>query len=447
MLTRVEVDGFKTFKSFALDVGPLLVILGPNGSGKSNFFDALRLLSRLAGTDVRSAANSLRGQPHELFHRGPDGTFGSRLRLTAEVLLEPTITDPWGSTFKITHSRIRYSVTLQRQPDVKGIDRLVVTNESATPILRVEDSYARSHRASQDFKHRYLKYSRQAPFLTTDNVSKTFHLHQDGHAGRKRYAEGADATVLSSITTTDFPHLYALREELRSWRFLHLEPAALSRPSSVIANEQLEPDGSNLASVLARIKAETSGAAQPEGELSTILADLSSLVPGVVGLDVSLDERDREWSVNIENRGGKPFSSRVASDGTLRVLALLTMLHDPKHRGLLCFEEPENGIHPARLRALLERLQELVTDPRDVDARGPLYQLIMNSHSPVVLNVLRKYPHIVKFADMMTSPGDETTGRTTRIRSVDLDALPFGGDERVSEYEVRAYLSTASGNE
>ncbi|MFH1814110.1 MAG: AAA family ATPase [Pseudomonadota bacterium] len=33
--------------------------------------------------------------------------------------------------------------------------------------------------------------------------------------------------------------------------------------------------------------------------------------------------------------------------------ALLTLLHDPRHRGLICFEEPENGVHPARVKQLV----------------------------------------------------------------------------------------------
>ena len=45
MLTRIEIDSFKTFEGFGLDLGPMQVILGPNASGKSNLFDAIRLLS------------------------------------------------------------------------------------------------------------------------------------------------------------------------------------------------------------------------------------------------------------------------------------------------------------------------------------------------------------------------------------------------------------------
>ena len=55
MLTRIEISGFKSYVDLALDLPPFMVVLGPNASGKSNLFDAIRLLSRVADLDLRSA--------------------------------------------------------------------------------------------------------------------------------------------------------------------------------------------------------------------------------------------------------------------------------------------------------------------------------------------------------------------------------------------------------
>ena len=65
MLTRIEIDGFKTFENLKIDIDPFVAILGPNASGKSNLFDVIQLLSRLAGSDVRTAVTGLRGDPEE----------------------------------------------------------------------------------------------------------------------------------------------------------------------------------------------------------------------------------------------------------------------------------------------------------------------------------------------------------------------------------------------
>ncbi len=447
MLTRIEIDGFKTFENFGLDLGPFVVILGPNASGKSNLFDAIRLLSHLAGTDLRTAVKTLRGEPQELFRREADGSSVTRMAFAVELLLAPEVRDPWGDTVKISHSRVRYEVEIERRKDDRGIERLVVAKEEAKPILAQSDKWRpKQQELSAQFRQLFMKYGRRTPWLTTGESGgkRSFKINQDGRKGRTRPAEAAEATVLSSITSAEFPHLYAIREEMRSWRFLQLDPNALRRPSLTTAALELEPDGSNLATVLARIEAETATDARPKGDLADIAADLTSLIPGVVGVSIEEDKKNREYRIDIDMRDGLPFSSRVVSDGTLRVLALLTLLHDPKHRGLVCFEEPENGVHPFRLKAMIERLRELVTEPtsEEVDEQEPLSQMLLNSHSPVVLSCLEEDE--MMFADMVSvvNPEVDKISRKTRIRPVkgQGELLAEKNREYVSKVEVERYL-------
>ena len=76
MLTKIEIHGFKTFEDFKIDLGPFMVIVGPNASGKSNLFDAIRLLSRLAEKDLRSAVKELRENPMNFSERQPRKIIG-----------------------------------------------------------------------------------------------------------------------------------------------------------------------------------------------------------------------------------------------------------------------------------------------------------------------------------------------------------------------------------
>ena len=420
MLTRIELDGFKSFENFGMDVGPLTVILGPNASGKSNLFDAIRLLSRLADTDLRTAVTDLRGEPHELFRRHSDGSPGEAMAFAVEVLLAPEVRDQWGATVQLKHTRVRYEVRIERRRDARGIERLVTTWEEAAPILASADRWRPSgKKPAPQFKRAFMRYSRRTPWLSTvDSQGVTsFEIRQDLRAGRQRPADAAEATVLSSITSAEFPHLYALREELRSWRFLQLDPAALREPSPAIGPEELDSDGRNLARVLARIKAETRTEKRSSGALADISADLTDIIPSVVDLDVVEDKRSQEYRVDLSMRDRQPFSSRVVSDGTLRVLALLTLMHDPRQRGLVCFEEPENGVHPFRLKSLIARLRDLATDPAsaEVDRDDPLAQLLVNSHSPVLLAALKDYE--MHFSDVRSSvdPSTRSVSRKTSI--------------------------------
>jgi AAA15 family ATPase/GTPase len=67
MITHIKISGFKSFHSFDMAFTPLTVIAGVNASGKSNLFDALKLLSRLAETDLKTAFSEQRGNADELY--------------------------------------------------------------------------------------------------------------------------------------------------------------------------------------------------------------------------------------------------------------------------------------------------------------------------------------------------------------------------------------------
>jgi len=96
MITRIEIHGFKSFHNFEMVFTPLTVVAGANGSGKSNLFDALKLLSRLAETDLKTAFNEQRGNPSELFTQYDEDWYASEMRFGVEMLVNRTVRDNWG---------------------------------------------------------------------------------------------------------------------------------------------------------------------------------------------------------------------------------------------------------------------------------------------------------------------------------------------------------------
>lgn len=466
MLTRLEIDGFKTFEKLDISFSPFTVILGSNAAGKSNLFDAIRLLSNLATRDVAEAFKGMRGEPLELFRQTPGDGRVKQMILAAEVLVDPLVRDPWGSEVSLTHTRMRYEITLERREVKAGLERVQVAREEVVPIMRKDDVWARAQGPSKTFRDQYLKYTRQKPWLTTDGTAESlsFSIHQDGKAGRNRPASAAEATVLYSVTNAEFPHLFALREEMRNWRLLQLDPMLLRKPVPATASDVLDIDGANLAAVLARLKAETATPERSKGVLSDIAMELNSLIPGVLDLDAQLHDASREYRIELTMRDRLPYTSRVISDGTLRVLALLTLLHDPRHRGVICFEEPENGVHPGRVRQLVQRLSDMVSTPGEHESSSdtsndisPLCQLLLNSHSPVVLSALldgkRESTHgTILFADTVTvtDPERKELRRKTQFRPVrsKIQTELFGDAHLpqgfVSKLEVEKVLSTVS---
>ena len=254
------------------------------------------------------------------------------------------------------------------------------------------------------------------------------------------------------MNSAEFKHLYALREEISGWRFLHLDPYSLRSPGERFGAEQLESSGANIARVLHRIQMETATVERPEGSLADISADLNALIKGVRRVSVIENDQTKKWEVLVHSKNGGVHSASVASDGTMRILALLAALYDPKYRGLICFEEPENGVHPLRLRQLVRFMRGLVCQPgatEDLMEVG-LSQMVVNSHSPVVLAAMDAHQAVL--LDSISrkeegSGGQWTQSTVSRVRLVQQEGnvpLPgAAGDIYANRSEVDHYRAAA----
>lgn len=454
MITRIELDGFKTFHRFALDLEPMQVIVGPNAAGKSNLFDAILFLSQMAETDLRTAFRKLRGEAGELFTVLPDGRRTTQMQLAVEMLVDREVRDSWGAEAVLGNTRLRYELSISRHTDSNGLERMSVESESLTPIRRQDDTWVR--RLPKDSQKRWAPRpsGRTTPFIATvrDQGVPTIYLHQDGRQGRKgNVAAKIERTVLSGVQNTEFPHAFAARNEMLSWRLLQLNPEVLREPSSMIGSQVMAADGRFLPGALARLQA------QDPSLIADITRDLGNLVPGIVRLEVEADRTRDEYVIWATMQDGRRFSSRVLSDGTLRMLALLSLKNDPEHRGVVLFEEPENGIHPFRLKNLAKLLSDLATDFTDPDQFDvPLRQFLCNTHSPVFVSQPDILPHVVfahtvLLVDPATSLPAQRVTRMVPIRSSSIQPgfdLPISQEEQAYTLEeVKAYLESADPGE
>jgi predicted ATPase len=408
MITRIEIDGFKSFEKFSLDLRPFTAIVGPNASGKSNLFDALKFLSLLAQTDIRTAMQDLRGLPEELFRQTAAGST-RYMAFAVEVLLERQGADAFGQTYDIRAQRLRYELELELKRDANGLPRSVyVGREGCVAIARKED------RATY-LKPLKLNYNANiSPFIRINEYQDAIEIRQDDRQKHGRPVSlslnEASRTALSTVITAEFRHLYALREALADLRFLEINPKAARSSNDRFEDRILKPDASNLAAALARLKEETATDLTPDGVLADIAADLSALIPSVCSIDVGADPR--QFSFTLGSVDSLNFSSRVISDGTLRLLALLTVLDDPGRRGTLCFEEPENGVHEGRIPMLVQFLREAAQIQGDANQRP--FQILVNTHSPKVMAALLDDEIVA--ADSVVSFDPESRGRSIRTR-------------------------------
>jgi len=413
MLTRIEIDGFKTFEGFSLNLRPLTAIVGPNASGKSNLFDALRFLSLLAQYDIRTAMQGLRGEPEELFRQTQAGQTNC-MSFAVEVLLSRNGIDAFGTKYETPAQRLRYELKLALVQSSEGVPRgIFVREEQCRPIRRKDD------RATYLDTGKLSYTARVSPFIELNESRDVLQIRQDGphrHGNPMKLSlKEASRTALSTITTAEFPHLYALREIMANIRFLEINPRAARNANDRFEDRVLKPDASNLAAVLAHLKDETASEHRPDGVLSDIAADLASLIPSVSRLEIQNDPNQRQYSFSLGFTGDLSFSSRVISDGTLRLLALLTVLNDPDRRGTLCFEEPENGVHEGRVPMLVEFLRDAAHVSFDPEC--PSFQILLNTHSPKVMTALRDTEIVAADSVIDVDPATQVRSTKTRMRT------------------------------
>ena len=422
MITRLEVDGFKSLRDFAVDLDPFTVFIGPNSAGKSNILEALALLSRLASQPIADAFKGGRGRPSDQFTR--EGNESVRTMRFAVEFLNYGYFGLDGGCAPGKQSRFRYELMIEREALASGVERLVARNERFSALHSEHDTWVATH----------PEFAEVATY---------------GLAGTQ-IQDGLSPSITSlhiALVQMQSTEVAPSRQNLSMIHALQLDRARLGEPSDRIGSDSLNTDGSNLPTVLAGL---------PPALLGEIRADLVKLVPGIASFDVI--PHDDEMRLEFKLSGGERMPARLVSDGTLRILVLLTALRLDPRPSLLTIEEPENGIYPGRLRALLtlvlgetarryddsdeiEKLNDMLRDDGAVSIITNLLptQIFVTTHSPVILSALRNQPQHLRFIDAVRRDGH----RITRARTVGRPNTPAEGRFKISPREIDQILDSA----
>jgi len=388
MITRIAIDGFKTFKNFSLDFEPFHVIIGPNASGKSNLFDALELLSKLATEDVLTAFRETRGTESEQFTLLPDGNHSPKMIITADFLLDKEIEDPYGGKSELKYTRLRYGIEITRTDD-----GLFITREQLRRINKSEDIWYDNHLtdsiSNDHWEPEYVGGQSKLIYKSSLKDSNEPVIVLRGKADKSKpkvfKSSKLKKSVLSSVSGVEYAHAFAVKKELSQFKFLHLNPDKIRQPSSFLARTELTQEGENVAAVLNRLNTTN------KYLLSDISRDISNLVPGVLDVRVRRNEPREQYEIFVKYEGGSTFSLPLVSEGTLRLLILSVLKNDLRDSQSIFLEEPENGVHISRLKKLLKLLSSMTTNFNSEHASHfPLRQLIINTHSiPLVKHLLK----------------------------------------------------------
>lgn len=335
-IESLKVQNYRALKSVELKgLEPLTVLLGPNGSGKSTIFDVFNFLSECFSFGLRHAWDR-RGRARELKTRGQDGPI----------------------VFEIKYREARKLPLITYH--------LAIDETTSGPIVKEE--WLQWKRGSYGRPFRFLEYregqGRAISGDMPDNKDERVDIP----------LRSQDLIAVSTLGQfAEHPRVAALREFITDWQVSYLSIEETRGQPEAGPQERLSKTGSNLANVVQYLKEQHSGV------LDQIFMRLSSRVPR---LEEILAEPMADGRLLLRVKDApfdQPVLSRFASDGTLKMLAYLVMLHDPQPPRFIGIEEPENFLHPRLLPELGEECRAATRSS----------QLLVTTHSPFFLNVIQ----------------------------------------------------------
>ncbi len=351
MLKRIELKNWRSVREQGLKLGPVNLLIGPNAAGKSNVVDALRLLAEAIRSDLETAVTRRGGLESVRFRGASEGE-------EVTISIDYFVPDP-----SAPHSRsdMRYSLTIAQEPESGR--PAVAREELRVKVRRNEPGTQRLWFRSQWGKGRALRD------VKTDQ-REAFDTGDPGILALK---------ALGFLAT--FPRIRALREFIEGWQFLSVDLGAIRQPRRDERATRLDGKAANLANVLRTMRSfNASGLERILDNLRYLLTHVSDVVTDV--------EHGRVLLYLVEQPFGSSFDVQVISDGTLRLLALLTALETMPEHGLLCVEEPEHGLHPLVFGPLLDIMREYC--PTDGSR-----QVLLTTHSPDLVDAARPEEVIV----------------------------------------------------
>ena len=336
---RIEVlyvKNYRALKDVRLkNLMPLTVFLGPNGSGKSTIFDVFAFLSECFSVGLRKAWDK-RGRFKELRTRGTDGAIVFELKYREKPKF-PVIT---------------YHLAIEEGK--KG------------PY--VAEEWLQWKRGQRGRPFRFLEFREGTGRVVTGEMPDEKDQRID-----EQLASPEMIAVNTLGQLAKHPRANALRRLITGWYLSYLTADNTRVTPEAGPQERLSATGDNLPNVIQYLKE------QHEDRLKEILKTLSRRVPRVEKVDAELMADGRLLLQIKDAPFDQPILAKFASDGTLKMLAYLTILYDPDPPQLVGIEEPENHLHP-RL------LPELAEECREASART---QLMVTTHSPFFVDGLR----------------------------------------------------------
>ncbi|QSV44490.1 AAA family ATPase [Geobacter benzoatilyticus] len=345
-IESITLRNFRAFKDVTLkDIPPFCVLVGANGTGKSTLFSVFGFLRDAMTTNITAALGKLGGSRgfQEVRTRGCDGPIEIELKIRADLGRKAT-------------NLITYSLSIDEHDG-----RPVVARE----ILKYR-------RGSGGQPWHFLDFSFGRGEAVTNELEKVEDVKD--LVRETQTLKSPDILAIKGLAQFErFPAVVALGNLIENWHLsdFHISRARPEQEAGYA--EHLSREGENLSLVIEYLYKH-----HPR-IFEKIREKLKARVPGITNVEAKTTEEGRILLKFQDGAFEDPILARFVSDGTIKMLAYLTLLYDPNPHPLLCVEEPENQLYPSLLWELAEEF-------RSYAVRGG--QVFVSTHSPDFLNAV-----------------------------------------------------------
>lgn len=385
MITRLEATRYRCFERLDIDLGEYQLLVGPNGSGKTTLLDIPGLFGDLLrshsiGSAFVESANG-RSPRSKTFSELVFAERGSDFTLTLEAKLPPHVTrqleanyssttrggaSKHGTTPKGLPTHLRYELRLEHF-EARGLE---VKNEY---LILFPDTQRPDRNGPRVFGERSDNPKSWRLVVAREAGQPVLYRREAKAQGRAQEAHVDPSQLgLSRVqfeSKEQYPAARWLFEFLtRSTVFFEPDWTTLQVGSPPGLPKTVVASGKNLPWLALTLKR------QNLSRYKSWVAHVREALRNVVDIDVREREDDHHAYFIVKYSGNFTVMSSGLSDGTLRVLALTLLAYLEQHPASLVTEEPENGIHPRAVEAVLQSLSSLYGS-----------QVWVSSHSPVVL--------------------------------------------------------------
>ncbi|MEZ7892934.1 MAG: AAA family ATPase [Candidatus Wallbacteria bacterium] len=343
-IESIRLKNFKTFQNIEMkNIPNFCIIVGANGTGKSTLLSVFGFLRDAYQSNINTALTKLGGTKgfNEVKSRNQKGD------IEIELKFRQKFDSPLATYF------------------------ISISEDNGQPVIRREILKYRRGSKGQPWKYLDFSFGKgEAVINELDEVKSESLLKRN-----EQNLKSPDILAIKGLSQFEqFPIIKALGELIENWHIsdFHISMARPEREFSYA--EHLSTEGENLSNVIQFLHQ------RHKKIFDKILSKLKERIPGINKVDVKTTEEGRVLLRFHDGTFKDPFLARYVSDGTIKMLAYLLLLYDPRPHPLLCVEEPENQLYP-------KLLWELAEEFREYAKKGG--QVFVSTHSPDFLNAAK----------------------------------------------------------